>query len=359
MKIFDFSVNTFEANEQDFNNAVDFLRYIDCKCGYNQSGFDVDEIPMSFAEKPLSAEEFKKFIVSVCIFIEKCNEYFPPQNNFIFPYRGFDMKDGIKRYFDVYILLSFLKNQNTLMFYSKGTETQVQKNLNAFINTSQFIRAFVMLYDPILHFSGKYTDFGMNLFEESFDYDLFPFKKCIFKYNGKKTFFICSEYIINDGNIYKLEKTLYDEKDIGLYFTGENTEKTKYYDVVSSIMLNYDILKEKNESLEHLRKEKIRIKNERRALKKRIYKIYNDFDRSADKKMNNPLYANFFYNLALKKLNKSISPLKEEMKNMAKQLDRLTHEIHIVEKEICKLSSIEEWMELILQNNEILSYVKI
>ena len=78
MKIFDFTVNTQDATIDDFNNAVDYLRYMDARSNWNTDGYSVSDRPNFFNKQPLTYEEYENWIKAIYVFVERCIDFYPP-----------------------------------------------------------------------------------------------------------------------------------------------------------------------------------------------------------------------------------------------------------------------------------------
>ena len=99
MQIFDFTVNTQNATKEDFDNAVDVLRYVDYICGWSNNGYEKSDVPSFLSgaffdneDDEITAKDFEIIIKSIYVFIERCYDFYPPTSNFMFPYRKYNMQ---------------------------------------------------------------------------------------------------------------------------------------------------------------------------------------------------------------------------------------------------------------------------
>ena len=240
MKIFDFTVNTQDATIDDFNNAVDYLRYMDARSGWSNEGYVGEESPQRFdsGKQPLTFEEYENWIKAIYVFVERCIDFYPPTSNFLFPYRKFDMKKGLKHYLRLYIMIEFLKKQDSVLFaydyYSDGL-TRMEKELTSFVNVSKIIRAIIISYQSVVGFDiNEYKNFGASFKMNDFFLDCFPFAGVHDVYDDPNICFSYMEYIIKDGKLYRMNKRDFcsNKKEFDAYLESHPESKKKFNKVM-------------------------------------------------------------------------------------------------------------------------------
>lgn len=204
MQIFDFTVNTQNATKEDFDNAVDVLRYVDYISQYSSKEYKKSDVPSFLSgaffdneDDEITAKDFEIIIKSIYVFIERCYDFYPPTSNFMFPYRKYNMQSAIERYLDIYILMEFMKKHNLMTItydaFSLEEMTPMQKNISRFVNTSDFLRAFIISYKDAAELDiEKYKDFGKAMKDSTFDSGLFPLES---EYIDLKNFEICKQVL--------------------------------------------------------------------------------------------------------------------------------------------------------------------
>lgn len=333
MKIFDFEINTQNAEINDFNDAVDFLRHTDL-----QKNRRVD----NFEEKPLSYEEYKKWIKSIYILVERGVDYYLPIKNMGFLYRDFNFKDGLNYYLFIYILIEYMRKKECLLFsygYFEEEITKTEKELTEFVNNSRFINLLISAYKPIIAFEiEKFNDFGRLFKNNNSCLDDFPFSKSSFTYSsgidefGKESFnkitFFSMRFIILEGKIYEFDSQGFysDDKKILKYF-NKHLEYKKQYQKLLKEIITIEIKKEE------LYKQNLKIWNERQACAIQIIEgnkkiIQNDL------KFNNY----FMHRKFGEKLNIKIINDYEILKLIFK-INQCSCEIDRINKQILELSS--------------------
>lgn len=236
MKIFDFAVNTQDATIDDFNNAVDNIRYMNARSGWSRDSYLGEETPKDFQEQPLTFEEYENWIKSIYIFIERCIDFYPPTSNFLFPYRKVDIKNELEHYLEIYIIIEFLKSQDSLMFaydyYDSDGMTRMEKELSSFVNVSKIIRAIIISYQSVVGFDiNKYKNFGASFKMSDFSLDCFPFASARYTYDGPyRLSFAYIEYRIQNGKLYRMKKTDFcnNKERFDAYLESHPEHKEKY-----------------------------------------------------------------------------------------------------------------------------------
>lgn len=240
MEAFDLKIDTTNVNVYDFNNAVNYLRYIDARCSWSYENFEYEKKPACFNEQQLTAEEYYKWLTAVFVFIERCPDFYPPNDNFSLLFNNFDMSCLMEHYLEIYIIINFLfKKKSYLFYYEVYGLADMQKSLTEYVNSSSTIQQFLNTYSYEIELdANKYKDYGSYLGEEDFLLDCFPFKCC--KMNICKTSidFSAMLYTLKKGKLYKLTKYFLDYKYFEDYFNSNPKYKKEFYDIISIVTEN-------------------------------------------------------------------------------------------------------------------------
>ena len=363
MKIFDFTVNTQDATIDDFNNAVDYLRYMDARSNWNTDSYSVSDRPNFFNEQPLTYEEYENWIKAIYVFIERCIDFYPPSSNFSFPYRKFNMQNGIEHYLFIYIMMEYMKNQEHSLFEYDDIDnekTNMEKELSAFVNTSQFIRAFVIAYKPVVDFDmNQYKDFGKSFKMDDFLLDCFPFSKAFFEYKtGSNEWdrdeirFSFVRYVVCDGKLYSVKP--------GTCYLNE--EKIKNY---------FELFPEYKEKFDALIKEIIDNKSKADELSKKSSGLWDERTYALQdiKKLDNliaPIEQKLLYNNSIfytyKKRQKDFEIKNQyisEKEKLESKVDKYSSEIDSIKKEIQELSGKNKIRNFILSLPDFIPYKEV
>lgn len=300
MRFFDFKIDTKDIDINEFNNAVDFLHYIDARSNWSFGGYDINNKPATFNEQKLTNKEFCEWLKAVFIFVERCCDYYKPSD---IAYSNFDAAHLIEHYLEIYIIISFLNNQEScLFFYENYGFCDMQKNLTDYVNSSSVIQNFLNVYGKTISIDKeKYKDYGRYLGEDDFLLDCFPFKNVRVNFCEKGFEFSAMLYILKNGELYKLSKRLIDDKYFQEYFNVNQEYKNEFHEITSAVNENRALVEEYED---------------------KIILLYDEYDKSSD-------------------IN-AINGLKDE--------------IIKTEKMIKKLSGIEDLKKMILKHSDILPY---
>ncbi|MBQ6825351.1 MAG: hypothetical protein IJP34_01655 [Clostridia bacterium] len=341
MGIFDFAINTQDAKIEDFNKAVDCLKYMEQRNKRDNDSYYF--------------EEYEQWIKAIYIFIERCIDFYPPSKNFDFLYRDFNIKEGIKRYLRIYILMEYMRKKECLLFaysYFENEITDMEKDLTDFVNTSNFIREFIISYNRVVDFDmEEYKEFGKLFKINDFVSDYFPFVKADFSYSiginesGEECFevinFYTFEYIVFRGQLLKLNLSDFysNEEKIQDYFKQHSEYKEKFDALIKEILNN-------------------RIKKE--ELYSKFSNVWNrrkEYVLQAIKKYEDPLAP-----LILKSENKDLDVLKEyvsEKEKLELSISQCSFEIDSINREIQELSCLNKVRMFLLSLPDFIPYKNI
>lgn len=367
MKIFDFTVNTQDATIDDFNNAVDYLRYMDARSNWNTDGYSVSDRPNFFNKQPLTYEEYENWIKAIYVFVERCIDFYPPSSNFSFPYRKFNMQDGIEHYLFIYIMMEYMKNKEYSLFeynYYDDEITFMEKELSTFVNTSKFIRAFIIAYKPVVDFNmDRYKNFGESFKMNDFRLDCFPFIKTSFEYCvgtdecGEEIYeeisFAIPQNVICEEKLYEIKPIdcYYNKEKIQKYFELHIEYKEKFDAIIGEIKNNQIKKDELERKRSKLWDERAKLLQEKASCENELEKISYSI---------NANYQKLFYNLfKYKKDIESQDFYINKKINIEKNLSSVQNTFESVEKQIYELSGKNKMRTFILSLPDFIPYQEV
>lgn len=346
MGIFDFAINTQDAKIEDFNKAVDCLKYME-----QRNKRDIESYCF---------EEYEQWIKAVYVFIERCIDFYPPKKNFDFIYRNFNISEGIKYYLRIYILLEFMRKKECLLFaysYFENEITDMEKELTDFINSSNFIHEFIISYNRVVDFDmEEYEEFGKLFKMKDLNLDYFPFERVCFSYsigtdaNGEESFeditFYLFKYIICKGKLLKFNTSDFysNEEKIQDYFKIHSDYKKDFDKLIEEIMKNKIKKEELSEKF-------LKVWNERKEYATQIIKNYN---KQSAQLFLNSIDNNLLFNEVEEQKNYDIEREKLELK-----INQCSCEIEFINNEIEELSSMNEVRRFLLSLPDFVPYMEV